>query len=506
MAVNSSQTIRRFQERHHRHSTWVSVLSTTIPVVVTFTMLMGIDLLDWRRPEAWIAFGIAIVLSSGLAIIGLFNITEPFYSILAALVHKTGELSVKTPPNPNASQYKKTGMQPILQAIYDSTIGSELPEVTDTRVMLTEALNHTSCGVVIMDRDRKIISANAAAPIGYSKDDEPFLALDFIDEETIDDWLDECESESISAEKRWTRVCVDQKHVRKLRYFDIIASYEQGVNAETVIVLIDQSATYLPQEEDLDFIAFAAHELRGPITVIRGYVDILQDELGDRLRGDEPELFGRLSVSANRLSSYISNILNVARFDRHNMKVHLGEDTVADIYDMISDDMQLRAAAQHRLLSVDIPKSLPTVAADRGGIGEVLANLIDNAIKYSFEGGHVRVSARLKGEFVEIAVKDNGIGMPANVVGNLFHKFYRSHRSRETIGGTGIGLYICKEFVKSHGGSIGVSSKENEGSTFTFSIPTYASVADKLLEDGQLERQLIRKGGGWIRNHAMFRG
>ena len=126
--------------------------------------------------------------------------------------------------------------------------------------------------------------------------------------------------------------------------------------------------------------------------------------------------------------------------------------------------MNLRAVTSNRLLNVNIPEDLPTVAADRSSVGEVLANLIDNAIKYSFEGGLIQVTAAKKGDFIEVSVADNGIGMPPSVVNNLFHKFYRSHRSREAVAGTGIGLYICKAFIESHGGSISARSKENEGS------------------------------------------
>ena len=176
------------------------------------------------------------------------------------------------------------------------------------------------------------------------------------------------------------------------------------------------------------------------------------------------------------------------------------------MYASIADDMQMRASTQHRLLNISIPDNLPTVAADKNSIGEVIGNLIDNAIKYSFEGGVVNVTAEQKGDFVEVSVSDNGIGMPANVLKNLFHKFYRSHRSRESVAGTGIGLYICKAFVESHGGIITARSQENEGSTFSFTLPIYATVKDKLLEDGQLNRQLIRQGSGWIKNHSMYRG
>ena len=133
-------------------------------------------------------------------------------------------------------------------------------------------------------------------------------------------------------------------------------------------------------------------------------------------------------------------------------------------------------------------------------------NLIDNAIKYSFEGGVITINASVKGDFVEVSVEDNGIGMPPSVVKNLFKKFYRSHRSRETVAGTGIGLYICRAYIESHGGTVTVRSRENEGSTFSFTLPIYDTVKDKLLEDNQLNSQLISgRNNTWIDNHSMYR-
>jgi signal transduction histidine kinase len=173
---------------------------------------------------------------------------------------------------------------------------------------------------------------------------------------------------------------------------------------------------------------------------------------------------------------------------------------------MISDDMMMRATAQGRLLSVSIPKDLPTIAADPNSLSEVFGNLVDNAIKYSNEGSAINVSAISKGDTIEVSVEDHGIGMPGNVISNLFQKFYRSHRSRESVAGTGIGLYISKAIVESHGGSISVRSEEGKGSTFTVSIPTYQSVADKLKAGDNSNEGFIEQGSGGITNHAMFRG
>jgi len=206
------------------------------------------------------------------------------------------------------------------------------------------------------------------------------------------------------------------------------------------------------------------------------------------------------------LSGYINNILNTSKYDRRHLRIHLSEESLGAIYDIIRDDMELRAQSQRRLLSVTLPPSLPTVAVDRSSISEVISNLVDNALKYSNEGGSVTVSAQVEGNFVKVSISDNGIGMPANVIGNLFHKFYRSHRSRETVAGTGIGLYICKGIVESHGGKISVTSTENIGSTFSFTVPIYASVAEKLQANDHTNAGLISSNDGWIKNHSKYTG
>ena len=501
-------TIREFKERYSASSiSLIVILAISAGIVQTIlaSFLYQAGLGD--APQVMITF-IVIASFNVLASLAIFRLLKrPLYEILAALSHKTGELTATTPSNPNTEYNERTGLKHILQAIYDSQSTSDaVSDEPDRRPTFDAMLNNTSCGIIIYDQQGKIIGANRAAPIAHTQEGEPFLALNFVGESDIATWTADFTDRVIRTEKRWQRVGTDTRYVKKSRFYDVIASYERGAHAEVVVVLIDQSDRYLPEEEDLNFIAFAAHELRGPITVIRGYLDVFKQELSSRLIDDEPELLNRLLVSSSRLSGYIGNILNVANYDRHHLQIHLLEDTMSAIYNTIADDMTLRAQTHHRLLTVSIPESLPTIAADRGSISEVLGNLIDNAIKYSSEGGVIEVSAAAKGDFVEVSVKDNGIGMPANVVGNLFHKFYRSHRSRETIAGTGIGLYISKAFVESHGGSIAVVSRENEGSTFTFTLPVYSTVSDKLLEDGQLNQGLIRKSGGWIKNHAMYRG
>lgn len=462
-----------------------------------------------------------------LIVVGLFGLgalvsaavfaytAKPAKDLLAAVMHIAGEPTDTAPPNPNDTKYATNGFKEALQTLYD--LAGEVAEAetqsatkeelsTAAKGALADALDATNCGFIVLGHDRSIVYNNAAAPVHIDTVGKKTLGILFNGTDTLDTWLNECEQHSVHAEHTWTRVADSLPDEENRRFFDVIASYDKGSANETVLTLVDRTATYNVSEQDLDFIAFAAHELRGPITVIRGYLDVLEDELSTVLAADQHELFRRLTVSANRLSGYINNILNTSRYDRRHLKVHLNEDTVAGIYETIRDDMDLRAKAQNRLLTVSIPTTLPTIAADRASISEVLGNLIDNAIKYSNEGGVINVTAEARGEFVEVSVEDHGIGMPGNVVSNLFQKFYRSHRSRETVAGTGIGLYISKAIIESHGGTIGVRSEEGKGSTFTAALPIYATVAAKLQTGDNSNEGLIEHGNGWIKNHSMYRG
>ena len=455
-------------------------------------------------------------------------IARPIKHLLAALTHVAGEPTTTTPPNPNEEKFEKSGFKPVLQTIYElaSDVDDPLQEgekkpsslattttgvvsaVSDTNVqsVLGTALDQSICGFVIMNQERKIVYASKSTPLRVDTSGVQSLDLLFNDTDTINKWWDECEQTAVHAEKTWGRIPNKLPNEEDRRFFDVLASYNKGTESEMVLTLIDRTHLYEVGEQELDFIAFAAHELRGPITVIRGYVDVLTGELADVLQDDQKELFRRLTVSANRLSGYINNILNTSRFDRRHLRMHLAETSVAAVYETIRDDMALRSSSQNRLLTVSIPDGLPTIAADTASLGEVFANLIDNAIKYSNEGGAISVTALSKGDTVEVAIEDHGIGMPSNVVSNLFQKFYRSHRSRETVAGTGIGLYISKAIVESHGGNIGVRSEDGRGSVFTISLPTYKIVADKLKEDNNENETIINKDGSWIKNHSMYRG
>lgn len=505
---STTSQIGTYWPRYKRQATTIAIImQLVVALVVSMALSAGGVPLD--SPLSWMTLLATFIVSSTLNLYVIHLLLTPLRDMVNVLKSTRGESLDEPLANPNTPRYARDGFTPVLQSIYDIASSQQhAPKapVESPSSMVEAALRQTKTGIIIMNADGNIVFANGAAPVGDDTSGGKKLNLLFDQEDTFTGWLEQCRANSVHAEHTWLRVADKIVGDETRRIFNVTANYEKGSNAEVVLTCFDSTETYQPEDNELDFISFAAHELRGPITVIRGYLDVLDMELGDTMAPDQKELMKRLVVSANRLTGYINNILNTSKFDRRHLILHLTEESLANIYGIISDDMALRASSQNRLLSVTIPADLPTIAADRSSLSEVISNLIDNAIKYSNEGGSITVTATAKERFVEVAVIDHGIGMPANVVGNLFHKFYRSHRSRETVAGTGIGLYICKAIVESHGGTIGVTSVEGEGSTFNFTVPIYATVADKLHANDNTNAGLISHGEGWIKNHAKYTG
>lgn len=508
-SVDEPQLVRNFWPNSRQRAVIITILMQLIVALITGLALIFVGF-DPARPQFMVVLVAVLATSIGLNVLLLTIVLAPLKDLADALTHVSGEPNDIIAPNSASPTRRYDGLGPLLQLIYrlDAESGKNSPSSTTHDSQLAVAFDQSPSGVIIMDEDGQIQFTTKQAPVIEGTSGQRSVGLQFQPEQSFEEWLDNCRNTQVRASKSWLRVANKPTGDPDRRIFDVLASYEKGSNAPVVLITVDKTADYQPEDDQLDFVSFAAHELRGPVTVIRGYLDVFREEL-QQPSGNPQErrmLMERLIVSANRLSSYISNILNASRYDRQHLAIHLHEYHLSQIYALIADDMALRASTQNRLLSTSIPSDLPTVAADPSTLSEVFSNLIDNAIKYSNEGGTIAVSAATEGDFVRVVVLDQGVGMPSNVVSNLFHKFYRSHRSREAVSGTGIGLYISKAIVDAHGGVIEVKSEEGKGSQFSFTVPIYATVADKLSASGNTNQAIIRTGNqGWIKNHAKYR-
>lgn len=331
------------------------------------------------------------------------------------------------------------------------------------------------------------------------------LDMSFKTEQTLDSWLNDVRATKVAASQTWEQVRLKLPNSPNVLQFDMAAYYakDNPSQVETMLVLFDHTDSYNQRDQGLSFIAIAVHELRTPITLLRGYIEVFGDELEGKLNPELDGFMKKMQASAQQLSSFVNNILNVARVEANQLTLQLSEQDWPQIVKAVGQDLDLRAHIHGKTIEYFIANNLPTIGADRVSVYEVLANLLDNAIKYSDKGEKIVVRSYLtKDGLVETTVTDTGVGIPESVLPHLFEKFYRNHRTKAQVGGTGLGLYLSKAIVEAHGGNIWVQSKEGQGTTVGFTLQPYALVAGKLKSEGG---GIVRQAHGWIKNHSLYR-
>jgi two-component system phosphate regulon sensor histidine kinase PhoR len=220
------------------------------------------------------------------------------------------------------------------------------------------------------------------------------------------------------------------------------------------------------------FISMASHEFRTPLSVIKGFANLLKrrEEFGFD-RATEVEYLDVIDTQIQTLTQLIDNMLSVSRIESGQVRVHpQAVDVTATIRRMIAL-MEVQTAARSIVVTLVGPETL-MVRADPQHVEQVLLNLMSNAIKYSDDGTAVAVHATCLGGMALVAVSDHGVGIDADQMPRLFEMFARlDNRRTVEAGGTGLGLYIARNWVEANGGALWAESKAGQGSTFSFTLP-----------------------------------
>ena len=246
-----------------------------------------------------------------------------------------------------------------------------------------------------------------------------------------------------------------------------------GEYAGCVTSLRDITAEQEIAQMKNEFVSTVSHELRTPLTSIKGYIDLVLDGEAGEINEIQAEFLGIVKQNTDRLVELINALLDISRIE--SGRIHLKVEPL-DMREVITGAANTFRAVLDQTgtpIELRLPHALAKAAGDRDRVGQVLMNLISNAIKYSPEGGTVTIGARSSEREVVVSVKDRGLGISKDDQRNLFSKFFRvdSSMTRE-IGGTGLGLSICKTIIELLGGRIWVRSELGKGSTFSFSLPT----------------------------------
>ena len=245
-----------------------------------------------------------------------------------------------------------------------------------------------------------------------------------------------------------------------------------GVRQGIVAVFHDISDLKKMENMRRDFVANVSHELRTPVTIIKGYAETLLEGALESDPAHAKRFVEIISSHSERLTSLINDILTLSSLETKEALIELNPLDVSGTVSKACMLLQERAAQKNiSIINEVVGGALPRVIADQGRLEQVMVNLLENAIKYTPDGGTVRLSTEDSGEFVRVIVADTGIGIPLKDQPRIFERFYRvdEARTREQ-GGTGLGLAIVKHIVQLHGGSVSVTSGQGKGSIFSFSL------------------------------------
>ena len=239
----------------------------------------------------------------------------------------------------------------------------------------------------------------------------------------------------------------------------------------SLVVLRDLTEVRHLEAVRRDFVANVSHELKTPLTSIAGYAETLA---GDDVDGATRQRFiATIRANAARMQTLIDDLLDLSRIESGGW---LPQPSSLDLAALVTEAVETgadRAAARGIRVNIELDPSTPTLRADREGLRLVLNNLLDNALRYADEGGTVTISSQHLQDGIELAVRDTGVGIPAEHLGRIFERFYRvdPSRSREA-GGTGLGLAIVRHIVESHGGRVTAESAVRRGTVIRCWFPT----------------------------------
>ncbi len=324
-------------------------------------------------------------------------------------------------------------------------------------------------GLLLLDRSRKIYLVNRAFKnlFGLKTELRGKTVVEALRLHELDELIRRVEAEQQVLDYE---IKLPDLNERWLQVNAAIITNAAGERDGTILVFRDLTRLKQLERTREEFVANVSHELRTPLSLIKGYVETLLD--GAR---DNPEVAERflkiIERNSQRLDLLIQDLLTISALESEKIKLNLQPVALRALADKVLTDLHAKAENKN----VELFNELPELSAngDVNRLDQVLANLVDNAIKYGKPNGSVRVGGKKRADGVlEIFVRDDGPGIPVESLDRVFERFYRVDKARSRDqGGTGLGLSIVKHIVQAHGGEVRCESELGKGATFFFTVP-----------------------------------
>lgn len=502
-----------------KESIWlrVAALSFASGFIAVLFWIVGTEYLPVESTLLALSVGAVCLFVSvifGKIVAGYAVQSTDFLSRAILLVSRS-DSNVEAPNPKSLAVPSRAFLQSLVTSIYNlGESNASANYAKEDKNTFFETLAHTiAIPVIVLNKNQEITFINQSA-LDYfeltaenalNKPVYDVLNLSFVSSVTLESWVTESSTSRVTATEVWERVRHSMENGSR-KQFDMAAHFskDDANGIETTLAMFDRTRHYERDDHDLTFVALAVHELRTPLTIMRGYIEVFEDELSQSLNAEQTAFMHNMSASAQQLTAFVANILNVARVEENALTVRLKEEQWPEVLTGACRDMELRASVHNKKLVYKMAPNLPTVAVDKVSIYEVLNNLLDNAVKYTHTDEDIVIETYEKDGFIETTVTDKGVGVPEALIDHVFDKFYRAHQSKNSVGGTGLGLFLSRSIIAAHGGTIWVKSKEGEGSVFGFTLPIFANVANQIKTEDNGE--IVRGAHGWIKNHSYYRG
>jgi two-component system phosphate regulon sensor histidine kinase PhoR len=348
-----------------------------------------------------------------------------------------------------------------------STLKATIQNLSGERNKLSAVLNTMADGVVVVDPAGTVLMANPAAQTMLAVTEAQITGRRLV-AVVRDDQIHRLVADCISSGKSQLG---EVELLRPRRFLSVAATpLEEDRSRQVLLTMHDQTGLRQTETSHREFVSNVSHELRNPLASVKAMVETLEDGAIEECAVAR-DFLERIRQETDRMNHLVDDLLELSRLDRGQMTLRRSPVDLSLLVTEVRSSFERLASDQRIALDALASEGLPTINADAERLRQVLINLVENALRFTRPHGLITISAARAPGFIEVLVRDTGVGISSEHLPHLFERFYKVDRSRKD-GGTGLGLAIVKQIVEAHGGRVWVESKEGEGSTFGFALPS----------------------------------
>ena len=395
-------------------------------------------------------------------------ITRPIYKLIKSAEKITEGEELKAPTQFENTK-RNSEIDELINAFETMTKGlkENLNEVTRQKKQIETILQHMTDGIIAFNLDGGIIHINPAAIklLKITENKKNFNDI-FKDIDT------DINLEKIIYLENWTtsekKINIQDKYLKVF-----FASFKNELDRPAGVIVLIQDITEHVKLDNMrkEFIADVSHELKTPLTSILGYAETLSNSTYDP---EMQEKFLKVITSESvRMTKLVNDLLTLSKYDNEETKWEKTEFNLGDLVKSCQENLQIEIDRKKQNIECFVTANVPTVYADKDGIERVVLNILTNSIKYTEEGGTIKIYVGFVYNDAYIKIIDNGIGIPEKDLERIFERFYRVDKARtRKMGGTGLGLSIAKEILDKNSGRIDIKSEVGKGTEVVITIPT----------------------------------